>query len=368
MVKLGFSLYPEGQDLERMFAYIDGFKGYDCERVFLSLLQLGVDDKETFDHYRRIVAYCQQAGFRVFADLNPDFIKKMGWEDDLIGRAAAFGLSGIRLDESYDDDQLVELTKNALGIQIELNMSTEPDLLDRLRTKGANFSQITACHNFYPRRFTGLGTTYFQNISQAYSNYGIERAAFISAKTATTGPWPVFEGLPTLEMHRDLPIHAQYKWLAATGLVDHIIISNQFISAEELASIVQNDTMTFDVQLSEGLSEVEVAIVTEPHAYRGDVSDYVVRSTGHRARYSQARILPRQAGQAVKRGTILIDNQDYARYCGELQLALMEFTASHKTNLVGQICDYDLPLLDLLLPWQAFSLNPVIQGDSHADE
>ncbi|MET3557072.1 hypothetical protein ABID29_000181 [Streptococcus rupicaprae] len=367
MVKLGFSLYPEGQDLEKLFAYIDGFKAYDCDRVFLSLLQLDVNDKEIFDHYRQIVAYCQLAGFRVFADLNPAFIQKIGWKDDLIGKAAAFGLSGIRLDESYDDDQLVELTKNALGIQIELNMSTEPDLLERLVAKGANLSQITACHNFYPRRFTGLGTTYFQTVSQVYSGYGIERAAFISAQTADTGPWPVSEGLPTLEMHRDLPIHAQYKWLAATGLVDHIIISNQFISAEELASIQQKATITFDVQLCEDVSAVETAIVAEAHTYRGDVSDYVIRSTRHRERYSEERILPRQTGQMVKRGSVLIDNQDYTRYCGELQLALTDFRVSHKTNLVGHICDYDLPLLDLLQPWQAFALNPVPQGDSHAD-
>ncbi len=357
MAKLGFSLYPEYQDLETLKAYVDQFSDMACERVFLSMLQLNPDDGVMFDHYRTIVDYCKQKGLQVFVDVSPNMVSQMNWEKDLVNQVATFGLSGIRLDESYPDQDLVELSHNGLGIKIELNMSTEPQLLERLVALGVNLDNITACHNFYPREYTGLGTDYFLKISKEYSRYGIERAAFITAQTADTGPWPLSEGLCTLEAHRHLPIRAQYKWLAASGLVDHVIIANQMISQKELKTIPREDVVTFDIDLRPELSTIERQIVAENHVYRGDVSDFVVRSTGHRNKYSQADIQPCHAGQRVTRGDILIDNSLYTRYCGELQIALCDFQASKKTNIVGHICPEDLPMLNLLKPWQSFRLS-----------
>ncbi|MGT2667160.1 DUF871 domain-containing protein [Streptococcus rifensis] len=357
MVKLGFSLYPEHHDLETLKAYVDQFSDMTCERVFLSLLQLDPEDMIMLKHYKSIVTYCQSKSFRVFADLSPEFIKKLGWQDDLTKRAFEFGLSGIRLDESYPDQDLVDLSHNSYGIKIELNMSTEPHLLERLVALGVNLDNITACHNFYPREYTGLGTDYFLKISEEYSRYGIERAAFITAQTADTGPWPVSEGLCTLEIHRHLPLTSQYKWLLASDLVDHIIISNQMVSKTELRTIPKGELLTLDVELRSDLSAIEEAIIGERHNYRGDISDYVIRSTGHRPKYSQYNIVPLPSNREVKRGDILIDNCLYARYCGELQIALKDFKISEKTNIVGRICQEDLALLDHLKPWQTFKLS-----------
>ncbi|WP_303972730.1 DUF871 domain-containing protein [Streptococcus merionis] len=365
MAKLGFSLYPEHEDLDSLKTYVDQFLAYPCERVFLSLLQLDPEDQAMFAHYRAIIGYCAEKGLSVFADVSPSLITKMGWQEDLVTQAKAFGLAGLRLDESYPDEQLVALTQNAEGLNIELNMSTEPKLLERLVAQGANLENVTACHNFYPREFTGLGTAYFLDISQQFSDYDLERAAFITAHSADTGPWPVSEGLCTLEVHRHLPLRAQYKWLAATGLVEHIIIANQKVSSEELATLATAELLTFDMELNEGISEIERQIITENHVYRGDVSDYVIRSTGHRAKYSQATINPYHAGEKVSRGDILIDNSLYGRYCGELQIALCDFQASEKTNTVGRICPEDLPLLDLIKPWQDFRFEVVTKEGGH---
>ena len=370
MSRLGFSLYPEGHDFEEIKAYIDRFRPYQCQRVFLSLLQISPDDIDTLMSYRQIAQYCQSLGLEVFADLNPGFIQALGWEANLMEEAHRFGLRGIRLDESFDDAQIAALTHHPLGIKIELNMSTEPTLLRRLVGLGADLSRITACHNFYPHQFTGLSTSYFLEISRAYREFDVETAAFINAQSATTGPWPVSEGLCTLEEHRSKSLNAQYKWLLATGLIDHIIIANQFVSSTELTSISQTDALEFDVQLTEEVTEVERAILAENHVYRGDISEYVIRSTGHRSQYATAKISPRRQDKLVHRGAILIDNQLYTRYCGELQLALRDFQIGEKTNIVGRIVDEDLALLNLLQPWQGFRLNIVTASDrrDHVNE
>lgn len=360
MPQLGFSLYPEGCQFGEIKKYVDLLQRYGSKRVFISLLQLLGADEATFALYRQVVAYCQQKDLEVFADLNPTLIQYLGWENSLLESAEAFGLSGIRLDESYEDnDYLVQLTLQSSPIKIEINMSGETSLIRSLAEDGADLTKITACHNFYPHEFTGLSKKYFLEVTAVYRELGVETAAFINAQSATTGPWPVSEGLCTLEDHRHVSLNAQYKWLAATGLMDHILIANQFVSQEELDSLCQIECVEFDVIVDTVISPIEQEILHERHNYRGDVSDYVIRSTGHRAKYSQVAIPLIQQEKHVKRGDILIDNQLYTRYCGELQIALRDFTVSEKVNVVGHIIEEDVALLELLKPWQNFTLRIV---------
>ncbi|WP_159567779.1 DUF871 domain-containing protein [Streptococcus halichoeri] len=357
MVKLGFALYPEGYDLQEIKDYIDLLAKQGSERVFMSLLQLLGADTTTFEHYRRVIAYCNQKSLLVFADLNPELIDFLGWKDNLLEKAQAFGLSGIRLDEVFGGiDYLVDLSHQASAIKIELNMSGNPTLIQALVAKGANLQQITACHNFYPHRLTGLSTDYFLRVSKIYKNLGIETAAFINAKSAEIGPWPVKEGLCTLEAHRHSSINAQWKWLKASHVIDHVIIANQFISKEELISLSSSPVPELSVSLNESISPIEQAIVKELHYYRGEVSDYVVRSTGHRAKYQRETIPLLFQDKQVDRGAILIDNSLYPHYCGELQIALKSFGVDDKVNIVGHVVEDDLALLELLQPWTHFKL------------
>ncbi|MCE2138532.1 DUF871 family protein, partial [Streptococcus thermophilus] len=79
---------------------------------------------------------------------------------------------------------------------------------------------------FYPQQYTGLGYDYFVQTSEQYRQYGINTAAFVSSNDATYGPWPMQDGLCTLEDHRGLPIAAQVQHLKMTGLIDDVLIGN----------------------------------------------------------------------------------------------------------------------------------------------
>ena len=59
-------------------------------------------------------------------------------------------------------------------------------------------------------------------------------------------------------------------------------------------------------------------------------------------------IQPRNYNVPRPYGTVTIDNSNYGRYVGELQIALRDLPADSRVNLVGRIIDEDLPLIDLI--------------------
>ncbi len=360
MTKLGFSLYPEHSSLENTKNYMQMMKRHGAKRLFMSLLQLDSEDTKHFDKYKEIIAYARQLDIKVIADISPRFIASAGWEDQVILKAYEFGLSGIRLDEALPIEDIVSLTHNPHGIKIELNMSTDDKLLVRLLEQDCQKEHLIACHNFYPHEFTGLSVKHFLKMSSLYHDNGIETAAFVSAQTASEGPWPLSEGLPTLEDHRHLPLLDQVKFMKAIGTIDNVLISNQFMTEEELApcaTVLNTKDLTLTVHPIEHLTAIERKIISHEHVYRGDISDYLIRSTMPRLVYREERVLPRdEQSKQVTRGSVIIDNDRYTRYKGELQIALKPFTLTGKSNIVGQIADNELDLLDYLKPWQSFKL------------
>lgn len=359
MTKLGFSLYPENHQLEVSKAYLRLLKQYGATRIFMSLLQINSDDTTSFDLYKSIIAFANELDLKVIADISPGFIAQVGWDDQLIEKAYEFGLAGIRLDEALPIAEIVELTHNEHDIKIELNMSTDAKLLLELLDSNAKKENIIACHNFYPHEFTGLSVEHFIEMSKLYHEKGIETAAFVNAQSSTEGPWPLSEGLCTVEDHRHLPIDLQAELMKATGYIDNVLIANQFISEEELALLantLKDEVLTFPVRALVELTETERKIIEDAHVYRGDISSYVVRSTMTRVRFASEAVAPRDQSKWVNRGSIIIDNDLYTRYKGELQVALKSFEISEKANVVAEIEPQAIELLDYLKPWQAFKL------------
>ena len=360
MVAFGFSIYPEHHNVSKVKEYMALLKRYGAERIFMSLLQIETDDVETFKKYKEIIDYANQSKMRVIADISPTFIEQNDWNGQLVEKANEYGLAGIRLDEALPLEEIVDLTKNDYGLKIELNMSTDKKLLTELLASDANLDNIIGCHNFYPHEFTGISVEHFNDMSQFYHENGIETAAFISSQTAEEGPWPVSEGLPTIEEYRHLSIYKQVQLLKAAGTIDNILLSNQFISEEELKecrSSLDSECKSFEVEVIEDITEIERQIVAFKHYYRGDVSSYVLRSTIPRTMYTKDSIAPRDnQSKVVTRGSIIIDNDRYSRYKGELQIALKDFSVSDKANIVGAISADSLSLLDYLKPWEDFRL------------
>jgi len=157
-------------------------------------------------------------------------------------------------------------------------------------------------------------------------------------------------------MHRQLPIDIQVKHLIATGLVDDVIIANSFATEEELKLLsgLNREKLTFKVEFNEYARELDKKIVLEEyHFNRGDVSEYMIRSTQSRVKYKNESFPPINTPN-IERGDILIDSDLYTRYAGELQVALKDMKNEGKTNVIGKIVDDEKFLLDFVEPWSSF--------------
>ncbi|MDK6371125.1 MupG family TIM beta-alpha barrel fold protein [Aerococcus urinae] len=356
-MKLGCAIYPEYHDYSTIENYLTKLKKFGFKRIFISLLQ--INDTETFIKYQKILGFLKNEDFQVVADVNPDVLNRLGWSEDLIGKLNNYGINIIRLDEAPSLKYLAELTHNNHEVKIELNMSTHPEILRELIEMGADKNNITGSHNFYPKRYTGLSEKHFKAMTKFFRDYGVETSAFVNSPCSNEGPWPLAEGLCTLEDHRYKNLNYQINYFKALGNIDNVIVANQFMSEEEmkLLSDAVEKPVTFQAQLKNDISTIEREIVESMHVYRGDISHYVIRSSNSRVKYGNSDIKPIKQSKKVHKGDIMIDNNLYKRYKGELQIALTPFEVSDKTNIVGQIDSDYIPLLENLKPWANFKFD-----------
>lgn len=356
MKRIGISIYPEHSTLAKDQAYIARAAEYGFQRLFMCLLSLPKDPQATLQRMKRTISYAKQYQMHVMVDVSPQVFEKLGIHPHNLSFFYELGVDGIRLDQGFTGYEAAMFTHNRYGLQVECNLSSGTNTIDEIISYQPNRQRLAASHNFYPHRYTGLADDHFVRCSQKFKQLGIPTAAFVNSQAATFGPWPITEGLCTLEMHREMPIAVQTKHLFATGLIDDVIIGNAYASEAELEAMSQinRDRLIFTVIPSKTITALERKVVfDELHVYRGDVSSYLIRSTASRIKYKTASFPPTHC-PPIQRGDILIENNKYGQYKGELQIALQDMPNSGKTNVVGRIVPEEIFLVDYLKPWGSF--------------
>ncbi len=358
MKQLGISIYPERARQEENKAYISLASQYGFTRIFTCLISTTYDNDKVIEKFTELTQHAKRLGMEVIADVSPAVFDAFGLSYQELDFFYELGLGGIRLDLGFSGLEESIMTFNPYGLKIEINMSNGTRYLENIISHRPKVENLIGCHNFYPHKYTGLSRKHFEKCSKLFKDNGIRTAAFISSKEAGFGPWPVSEGLCTLEEHRCLPVEVQAKDLFNTGLIDDVILANAFASEIELITLgnLDKDLLTLNVELFEGIPVTEKKVVLdELHFNRGDVSEYMIRSTQSRVKYNQ-HCFELFNAPAIKRGDILIDSSLYERYAGELQIALKDMENSGKTNVVGRIAEQEIYLLDQIEPWQKFKL------------
>lgn len=359
MRKLGISIYPDRSSIEENRKYLSLVAKYGFTRVFTNLLSVNVEEEQLFKDFKEIVKYASDLGMEVIADVSSTVFKTLDIHYTELKFFKDMNLSGIRLDLGFSGKEESTMSFNPYNLKIEVNMSSGTKYIENIMSYMPNKNNIIGCHNFYPHRYTGLSRKHFMETSSIFKKHGLRTAAFVSSPSGDFGPWPVNEGLPTLEEHRELPIEVQAKDFFNTGLIDDVIISNCYASEEELKVLgeMDKDVLTFKVKLIDKLPDIERKIILEePHFNRGDVSDYMIRSTQSRVKYKDydfQLINPK----AIEKGDILIDSSLYPHYSGELQIALKPMKNSGRTSVVGKVVDEEIYLLDHIKPWQKFKFS-----------
>jgi hypothetical protein len=361
MRRLGVSIYPNNSSIEEDKEYLNLASKYGFSRVFTNLISIEEDKDRVLREFREIVSHGRDLGMEVIADVSPSVFRSLDIHYSDLKFFKNMGLSGIRLDLGFTGNEESIMSFNPYDLKIEINMSSNTKYLENIIAYLPNKNNIIGCHNFYPHRYTGLSRKHFMKTTEIFKKHGIRTAAFVSSSDASFGPWPVNEGLPTLEEHRELSIETQAKDLFNTGLIDDVIIANCYASEEELKALgeIDRNILTLKVELIEELPDTEKNIILkELHFNRGDVSEYVIRSTQSRVKYRDydfKLINPKN----IERGDILIDSSLYTHYAGELQIALKPMKNSGRTSVVGKVADEEMFLLDYIKPWQKFKLESI---------
>ena len=172
--------------------------------------------------------------------------------------------------------------------------------------------------------------------------------------------------------------------MLATKMVDDILIGNAYASEEEFKAIqevvnkplpeIKNDPIMqmitkgnpsfgksqviLKANIEKDISDIEREILFEyaPHFETGDASEWMIRSRFSRMKYSKIGVPYRPVKQShFHRGDILIVNNNYQHYAGEVQICLMDMVNDGERNLVGHLDQDELRMLELIGKGDIFS-------------
>ncbi|WP_422446648.1 DUF871 domain-containing protein [Thermoanaerobacterium sp. DL9XJH110] len=353
----GISVYQTSDfTLEGNLEYMKKAGGIGYNLVFTSLHLPEVDYGKTLDGFKEISKTARESGMELIADISPATMRIFGATCMDLKPFSEFGISFLRADYGFSPDELSIMTRNEYGINIQINASTiAKNLLDTLKESGADFGRISACHNFYPRPETGLSYRAFVEKTLLCKEYNMTVFAFIPSRKGRRGP--IYEGLPTLEMHRDIDSEIAAKHLLYTGVIDGVIFGDAYASERELIQVVSidPDVIELSIELHPGITQQERNIVFLPHhTNRLDAPDCLIRSEESRGYAGIGeKIKPNNTAER-KAYSVTIDNEDYKRYSGELQIVLKDLPADKRVNVAGRIPEDEHILAHQIKPGKKF--------------
>ena len=264
-----------------------------CHYAFTSLQ---IPEEEGIDYRteaRRLLELCKKAEINLIADVSPATLSKLGVQkfDEL----AELGITYVRLDFGFDAAETVELSRK---FHVVFNASTiTKDDISAWRAAGADFTRFAACHNYYPKSYTGL------SLYDADSD-----VVLIGDPDVTEATWKRIGQLEQncIELRTELKPDFEY-------LYDRL----------------QTD--------------------------RPDSSSYIIRSQESRL-WKDAPVYDAKPStwETVATGAILVSSKAYGRYAGELSIArgLLELDA--RDNVAGNICEEDQAFLPYIHSGRGF--------------
>ena len=334
---LGFSIYLNRDLTADDYNYILAMRNAGLTTIFTSLHIPEDDPKVILKRLAELTKWSKNLETAVIADVSESGMARLGLALENEEQIESLGLTGLRIDDGVSPATVAKLSQK---MPIALNASTiNEDDVTALREHGANFENLQAWHNFYPRPETGLDSNWLKEKNDWLHHMNLETMAFVAGDAVLRGP--IHAGLPTLEKQRgENPLAAmlELKRLAC----DHVFIGDASLSAQMIDSFknyIKQQIIT--LRIDKNLPEL---FNSEWHN-RPDVARDVVRLTEGRSR-QLFDVAPQGNSEARSRGTITCDNKLYLRYQGELQITKRDLPADEKINVLGHVVADDLPLLN----------------------
>ncbi len=341
----GISVYAGlNCELEENISLISAAANLGLSRLFTSAqIPEATDDEKFFDDFAIILAAAIENNFEIILDVSPETFSDFQLEN-----------LTLRLDDGFSIPEIAELSRAG---KIQLNASTVAlEDLKYLQTAAANFGNISALHNFYPHLCTGLDTYFFETQNKNLHDFGIEVGAFVPSREGRRRP-PLFEGLPTLEDCRNFSTDLSARFLAALG-ADFIIIGDGLPTVEEREAVakISGDEIILQTNLfTDDAATIE--LLSHKFTRRPDVSKSVIRAVEGRQILKSfgGNIFPNNSPTERTFGDITVDNSDFGRYEGEVQIVEDVLPADSRVNVVAAVVEEENFLTRYIRPGQKFS-------------
>ena len=354
----GVSIYP-GLDntIKENLALIRRAARLGVTRLFTSL-HIPEHDKTHFaNDLRSILDAARNARLDLIADVTPESADILGLSSCEPEAFHTFGIHTLRLDDGFSASEIAKYSRSDTDTRIQLNASTiSEEFLTELSKNGANFSRVEALHNFYPRTGTGLSVHALMEKTVLLRRYGIRSGAFIATKEGRKRS-PLHDGLPTLELHRYYSVDLTARHLFALGL-DDIFLSDSLPTNEELTAFTSATPDQVAIRAVLATKNDAIRPFLGPSfTARPDEARDAVRAVESRARAKDfSNLLAPDNTVSRPFGAITLDNTNYLRYAGELQIVKRAQPADPRINVVAHIRPEELFLIPCIRPGCKFMI------------
>jgi len=373
--------YPDLSPMDKISNYFQLASKYGFTRVVSSMFSVEGSNEEIIAYFKEFITVAHDYGMKVSLDVNTGFLKKINQSYDNLSIFHEISCDTIRLDGSYGPEKDYIMTQNPYGIEVEMNASSHAveKEIAYFKEMGVERERVRLCHNVYPQRYTGLKWNDFLEKNRILRKYGYTIAAFVSSNAPDThGVWDARDGLPTVERLRDLPIDLQVRILLATGGVDDIIIGNAYASEAEFEAIAEMMQPPKSIEtspvyekyreygpimpkfglckrlkviLEQDITAIERENLLElvPQLDNGDSSEWIWRSRSGRLINADRPIPPRAyGGEFFPRGSVVIVNDNYRHYSGEIHIVREPIINDGKRNIIAKLAPHEEMLLELI--------------------
>ena len=286
-------------------------------------------------------------GFRIIADVSVKTVTQFGCTD-LTELAEKLRLWALRIDYGFSREEIKAMAEK---MPIVLNASTTT--AEDAAAIAKHGKLVMAMHNFYPRPETGLDEDYLRETTRTLREAGLKVLAFIPGDTRKRGP--VFEGLPTLEAHRDILPSAAFADLALNYGIEEIFVGDPGLSAKETERIqrfCREGILSIPCEIGDSWHHLYDRVFT----CRMDSPKKLVRFQESRVYSCQGQTTEPDHCEARRTGSLTVDNIRYGRYSGEIMLTRDDLPADDRVNVIGHVPEKALPLLDLISRGGKFTL------------
>ena len=307
--------------------------------VFTSL-HISEEFSETFNEdAMQMLSQLKEMKFKIICDVSQKTLNQFGYEDILLFQKD-MGIDVLRIDYGFSIKECIDFAK-----QTKICMNASTLSFAQCKQLLEVNKDILFIHNFYPRVETGLDAQTFQSLNENLEKLNAEVVCFISGDEILRGP--LYNGLVTLEKHRNVKPYVSYMDLVINYHIQHVWVADPLLSLQQYEWIMyyqQTKVMKIPVVFDKSYSNVLNTVFT----IRKDSPMFLKRISESREYATQGNYIEPFNTVIRKRGSITMDNKKYARYSGEIMIACKDYIEDEKVNVIGVIQSQYFGLLDCL--------------------